>query len=333
MDVRVFCIEWGQSLIQKLLKDVHQTMWRCIGMRESTKILMKKHGWRIDRALHNYIYFRWYYPYVKAVSLLLRPLKYLTWFKPLKYMGIMAFNRYHAKLISSGDAKKIFTLKEDVRLISDGNRRIVPYKYAHKIIFQDPEYVAVMDCPCKKSLGAPADTINSCIVVGSGTGKFWMDACKKYNPGKISQEEALSIVKHFRSKGFITQAFFKVATGGSTGVICNCHPDTCVSLKASSITRKIDKNVTMNAKSGYSVSRDLSKCKKCGLCAAACHFGSMTMGPDGPAYDRAECMGCELCVEVCPNGALSLYVDPSKPLPLDMDFVKEEIKKNSGEIK
>ena len=35
-------------------------------MRESTKVLMKKHGWRFDRAIHNYLYFAWYYPYVKV---------------------------------------------------------------------------------------------------------------------------------------------------------------------------------------------------------------------------------------------------------------------------
>ncbi len=296
-------------------------------MRESTKVLMKKHGWRIDRAIHNYIYFKWYYPYVKMVSLFLKPLEYLTWFKPLKYVGNMAFSRYHAKFLSFGDVKKILTLKEDVRLISDENKRIVPYKYAYKIIFQDPEYLVVMDCPCKKSLGAPADTINSCIVVGSGTGKFWMDSCKKYNPRKINQSEALEIVKRFRSMGYITQAFFKVATGGSTGVICNCHPDTCVSLKASNITRKIDKNTTMNAKSGYSVKHDSNKCTSCGNCVSVCHFNAIEIKPDGRIYHKDECMGCELCVEACPNGALSLYVDPSKPHPLDMDFVKAEMKR------
>ncbi len=297
-------------------------------MRESTKVLIKKHGWRVDRAIHNYIYFRWYYPYVKAVSVFLGPLRYLTWIKPLKYVGHMAFNRYHSKVISAGDARKIFTLNEDVRLVSDANKRIVPYKYAHKIIFQDPEYIAVMDCPCKKSFKAPADTINSCIVVGSGSGKFWVDTCQKYNARRISQAEAMEMVKHYRAKGYVTQAFFKVATGGSTGVICNCHPDTCVSLKATSITKEISRDVFMNAQSGYSVKRDAKKCRKCGACVSSCHFSAMEMSPEGMVYHRSECMGCGLCVEACPNGAISLYVDADKPLPLDMDFVKAEMKKS-----
>jgi ferredoxin len=294
-------------------------------VKESTKILMKKHGWRVDRAIHNYVYFRWYYPYVKLVSLLLVPLRSLTWLKPLKFAGDMAFNRYHAKLISGGDAKKIFTLNEDVSLVSDRTRRIIPFKYAHKIIFKDPEYVAVMDCPCKKSFKAPAETINSCLVVGSGTGRFWVENLKKYNSRKITQQEALDLIRHYRGKGYVTQAFFKVATGGSTGVICNCHPDSCVSLNASSITRKIHKDLTMNAKSGYSVRHDHAKCALCGACVTACHFNAIRIDAKGRIYERGECMGCDLCVERCPNGALSLYIDPEKPLPLDMDLVRGEI--------
>ncbi len=33
-------------------------------------------------------------------------------------------------------------------------------------------------------------------------------------------------------------------------------------------------------------------------------------------------MGCELCVENCPEKALTLYIDPDKPLPLDLDQIK-----------
>jgi ferredoxin len=35
-------------------------------------------------------------------------------------------------------------------------------------------------------------------------------------------------------------------------------------------------------------------------------------------------MGCGLCTEHCPTGALKLYVDSDKPVPLDIDLVKEQ---------
>jgi Fe-S-cluster-containing hydrogenase component 2 len=290
---------------------------------------MKKHGWRLERAIHNYIYFAWYYPYVKAVSILLSLAGYLTWFKPLKYAGRMAFNRYHSKVLTDGDTVKILNLNEDLRLETGAGKRVVPFKYAHKILFQDPGYIAVMDCPCKKSCHAAEDTINSCIVVGSGTGAFWVDRCgKKYHARRISQTEAIDMVKRFRKMGYITQAFFKVATGGSTGVICNCHPDTCVSLQASRLAREIDSSLTMSAKSGYSVRHDPSMCEYCGVCASVCHFGAISLDGSGRHYLRNGCSGCGLCVEHCPGGSLELYIDHEKPDPLDIELIKIKI---SGE--
>lgn len=303
-------------------------------MRESTKVLMKKHGKRWDRAIHNYLYFAWYYPYVKVVSLALTPLKYLTWIKPLKYAGSFVFNRYHCKVISAEDTRKIFDLHENVSLISDENKKIVPFKYAYKILFSDPEFIVVMDCPCKKSLGDKPENINSCIFVGSGTGKFWLDRCKKYHPRRITQQEAIDLIKSFRKKGYINQAFFKVATGGSTGVICNCHPDTCVALRASALTTKIDKNLYMAEKSGYTLVRDEKKCKQCGTCVTTCHFGANTMSNNILRYNADLCKGCELCVENCPNGAITLHLDKNAEiLPLDMDYVKKEIKKTNANLK
>ena len=293
-------------------------------MKKSTKEIFKKHGWRIDRAIHNYIYFVFYYPYVKIILLSMKyGIRHLTWFKPLKYVGHFIFDRYHGKFLSYGDTRKILTLNEDIRAISDRNKKIIPYKYAYRIIIQNPKDIAVMDCPCKKSTNAPDWSINSCLYVGKGH-EFWLEHCKKYNSRKISQKEALDIIKAFRNKGYITQAFFKVSTGGSTaGVVCNCHPDSCVSLIATRVTRKLDKGLSHNAASGYSVAHNKGKCKKCLACLHSCHFGAIDFKGDVRTYDKDACLGCELCVEHCPHGALSLHRDPQKILPLDIDIVKE----------
>ncbi len=302
-------------------------------MRESTKVLMKKHGWRFDRAIHNYIYFAWYYPYVKFVSILLKPIKYLTWFKPLKYVGNFVFNRYHCKVLSADDTRKIFELNENVAIDGEDNKKIIPFKYAQKILFTDPEFIVVMDCPCKKSMNDKEENINSCLVVGSGTGKFWLDRCKKYNARVLTQNEALDLIRSFRKKGHVTQAFYKVATGGSTGVICNCHPDTCVALRASALTKKIDPHTYMSEKSGYSIKHDSTKCTLCGTCESTCHFGAIRVDGKSWTYDRDACQGCELCVESCPNGALELYSDPEKSLPLDLDLLRERARKSAGALR
>lgn len=296
-------------------------------MKASTKIMMKKHGWRYDRFIHNYIYFKFYHPYVKFVYYLFKFLAgYLFWFKPINGILSMALSRYHSKVLSFSDTKKIFTLDENLSAMSAENKKIVPFKYAYKIIFQEPEYIAVMDCPCKVALGDKDEHILSCLAVGKGLSSFWLEHGKKYHARKISQQDALALIEKFRSMGYLTQAFFKVATGGSTGVICNCHPDTCVSLQATRFAQKFDRRFTMNAGSGYSVGFTEKKCAWHGNCEHVCPVGAIKVDAAGRTwtYDKEACIGCGLCVEQCPEKALSLYRDQGKPVPLDVDIVKKE---------
>ncbi|MBF0117354.1 MAG: 4Fe-4S binding protein [Desulfobacterales bacterium] len=290
-------------------------------MKNSTKAMFKKHGWRVDKFIHNYLYFLFYYQYIRIINLFLPLLKHLKNFKPIVFIGKMIFNRYHAKVLSFGDTKKVFSLNKDIRVISEKNKQIIPFKYATKIIFQEPTHIAVMDCPCKKSTHAPSEDINSCIAVGKDLSNFWIDHCQKYNARKITQIEALDIITQFRKKGHITQAFFKVATGGSTGVICNCHPKTCVSLRATITAKEIDKSLSQSAPSGYSIIFDASKCISCESCSKVCIFGAVKFKDGIRLYDKNECMGCELCIENCHKKAIELYIDKDKPLPLDLDKV------------
>ena len=295
-------------------------------MRESTKALMRKHGWRIDRAVHNYLYFAFYYPYVKFVYYLFRFLAtYFSWVKPFRHVLDSAFGRYHAKIISFGDARKVFEVNEDLAAVSGKNRDIIPFRHAYKILLEEPDFIAVMDCPCKKTLNAPAWSINSCISVGRKTSQFWLDRCgEKYHARKITQQEALDLIKKFRKKGYLTQAFFKVATGGNMGIICNCHIDSCVSLQATQFAKRFDRRLSMAADSGYSVCHDEDTCKKCGACAEICQFGAIQVTDGTWSYRKDLCMGCELCVEHCPEQSLRLFQDSEKTVPLDLDIVRKE---------
>ena len=298
-------------------------------MRQSTKTLMAKHGRRMDRAIHNYIYFSFYAPYVRVLTFGVdRVAPLIVKIKPLRPFYHMAVNRYHAKMLSASDVTKVLELKEDVSAFGEKNRGIVPFEYAYKIIFQEPEFIAVMDCPCKRAVGVTdPDILNSCIFVGRKTAQFWLDRCgDKYHARKLSQQEALEMVKRFRERGYITQAFFKVATGGSTGVICNCHVDNCSALRAHLVFRQAgDPLMRIVAESGYSVSHDMEKCTDCGTCVTICKLGGVdSAGGRRTGYNTRDCLGCGLCVEHCPSGALELYRDPEKLVPLDLDIVCEE---------
>ena len=171
-------------------------------MKESTKRIFKLHGWRADRAIHNYLYFIFYALYVKLALYLTKVIVALfSWLEVTKYIPKFIFERYHAKVLSRGDVSKIINLNEPVILGPDTS--IVPYKYANKIVLREPGQLAVMDCPCKLELKDPCQPVASCIAVGRPIVDFWMEHCEKYNVHRITPEEAMEIIDMHRSTGHI----------------------------------------------------------------------------------------------------------------------------------
>jgi NAD-dependent dihydropyrimidine dehydrogenase PreA subunit len=297
-------------------------------LKQSIKDIFKRHGWRLDRALHNFVYFYFYKTYVKSATILTRATVALFgWLKPLKIIPNFVFNRYHSKIISTEDVTKILSLEEDIDLGRDRNRRVIPFKYANRILFKNPKYIAVMDCPCVLNQKEPrCEPLNKCISIGRDFAPLWIENCeKKYNARQITQQEALDIIEKSRETGHVTNAFFKVATGGITGVICSCCPKCCVEFKATLLSQKFDKNIKQYSESGYSVNYDSSKCTLCGKCAEICPFKAVSIKNGAYLYDIKACMGCGLCVEHCPESALDLYRDPDKLLPLDIELLKNEM--------
>lgn len=130
----------------------------------------------MDRAVHNYLYFTFYYPYAKIALEAGRIIaRYLWWVRPLARVWRAVFERHHGKVLSLEDTRKILTLDEEIVATSEANRAIIPFQYAYKIILNDPDHIVVMNRPCKKATGAPADTINSCIAIGTDIGGFWLE--------------------------------------------------------------------------------------------------------------------------------------------------------------
>jgi Pyruvate/2-oxoacid:ferredoxin oxidoreductase delta subunit len=299
-------------------------------MKESTRNIIKMHGRRYDRAAHNFIYFVYYGLYIKYFLVAGRlTIKYLSRVPLIAPIFGFVYARYHAKVITQDDARKILSLKEDIILGPDKTERIIPFKYANNIVFKEPEYIAVMDCPCRASRENPCQPINVCIAVGRTTAQFWLEHGKKYNVRKITQAEALDIMEKAHEQGCITTSFFKVATGGRTGVICQCCTCCCGAMEANRLVKKTvgGEKYRIITPSGYLVEVDEDKCKACGTCVKACSVFYALSQTDGekPACKVELCHGCGVCVEKCPNGARVLVRDKSATglVPLDLDLAKE----------
>lgn len=298
-------------------------------MKESTRNIFKMHGWRVDRAIHNYIYFAFYDVYVVIFLLLGRLLqRFFSSLRLATKMFGMVFNRYHAKVITMEHAEKILTLNEDVILGPDKTERIIPFQYANKIILKEPQYIAVMDCPCRKSRGdAGCRPLDVCMAVGKTTAQFWLEHGARFNARKITQEEALQRLREARERGNITTSFFKVATGGRTGVICSCCTCCCGALEGQRIGKALKggHKIDMIVPSSYVARVDADKCDACGKCASSCFFEAISIEDGAVVQSETACMGCGICVEKCPNSARSLHHDPAKGDPLDLDIAREKL--------
>jgi ferredoxin len=304
-------------------------------VKESTKNIAKMHGWRVDRTAHNWIYFTFYKPYVwimvHAADIVE---KLLGRFGISSTVFGMATARYHSKVVTLDDISKILTLDEDVIIGPDKTERIIPFQYANKIILKEPEFIAVMDCPCRLRRPDGCQPADVCMAVGRTTAQFWLEHGQKYHAKKITQAEALQRMKEAHERGNIITSWFKVATGGRTGVICSCCTCCCGALHTTRLMRRLKGgeryvNAARNemfAASGYVVKVDRERCTGCGTCVTACVFEVSRLDDETRAtVEEYDCMGCGLCVEKCPSGARELELNPEKGLPLDIDWIKQEL--------
>ncbi len=299
-------------------------------LKDSTKGIIKMHGLRIDRAFHNYLYFVFYDIYVRFFLWLGNTLQILLGkTKIAKYIFRAVINRYHAKVITMKEAGKILSLQEDVVLGPDSSSMIIPFPYARSIILKEPGFIAVMDCPCRLARPDPCLPVNVCIAVGRTTAQFWLEHGQKYHARRVSQEEAIRILSEGRKRGNVLTAWFKVATGGRTGVICSCCSCCCGGIEGMRIISKLKgtEGISNIAASGYSVKIHEEKCLSCGKCVEICAFDASGLSPDGqPTIDGLRCLGCGVCVDLCPASAREIFLDPKKGYPLDIDLARRIIK-------
>ncbi|MBL3581334.1 4Fe-4S binding protein [Oleidesulfovibrio alaskensis] len=280
-------------------------------------------GQSVAEFLHGYIYMRWPYFYIamgkgthplakKMGEPLARIANMLGLWRPdSPAQGSGGFaDTYHGKTIPPAAARKLITVRREITV--PDLEKVIPYSMARAIILQHPDHIALLDCPCRLSEPDHCTPVDVCLIVGEPFAGFILE----HHPEKsrrITQQEALDVVRRENRRGHVSHAFFKEALLGRYYAICNCCSCCCGAMKAHFA------GLPMLASSGYLAQVDAGACTGCGACEAKCQFSAIRVLETTARVDTAECMGCGICELLCPSRAVSLRRAPEKGLPLEPD--------------
>jgi ferredoxin len=216
---------------------------------------------------------------------------------------------YHGKVVPLDAAAQLVTVDEEITLTD--LEQVLPYPVARDIVFQHPDHIVVLECPCRAIRDNPCEPLDVCLVIGEPFASFVAD----HHPRRsrwITPQEAVDILRAEDERGHAHHAFFKDAMLGRFYAICNCCSCCCGAMNA-------HRNGTpMLASSGYVGQVDVDLCAGCGICAGFCQFGAISVDNGYADIDAVSCMGCGVCVSKCTQDALTLARDVSRGEPLEI---------------
>lgn len=272
--------------------------------------------------VHGYVYARWPNFYIGVgtgqhpLARVIGPIagRILSWFSAPSTAGSgnegAGFaDAYHGKVVPLEQATQLVTVDKEIRLTD--LEQVIPYTQARDIVLNNPDHIAVLDCPCRAVRRDPCEPLDVCLIVGEPFASFIVE----HHPERsrwISPEEAVGILHAEDERGHVHHAFFKDAMLGRFYAICNCCACCCGAMEAHRT------GVPMLAPSGYSARVQGDLCVGCGACVDTCQFGALSVRDGRVSVEYASCMGCGVCVSTCGEGALSLRRDATRGEPLDI---------------
>jgi NAD-dependent dihydropyrimidine dehydrogenase PreA subunit len=311
-------------------------------IKKSTINFWKMQGenaWGIQRVLNminGYIFYTLYEHCLVSALALLRFINKLpeTFFKILviDFLG----NRYHSKVVTYENARKLIALEENIVLPTEECKKIIPWDIANKIILKHKNHLAIIDCPCrleKKTAGKKyCEPLHTCIFFGKTGVDFVTTHMPRMHGHRATKEEVLSLLDLQYKNNNIFTVWFKDGTGYRAGVMCCCCSCCCGGMEVEAMRRKKGfKELLMMAPSGYSVKVDKESCNACGKCVKICQCSAMSIdksdGKGELTYSKELCLGCGNCIDKCPQESLSLVVDPDRGAIFDVDAMLKLSKK------
>lgn len=228
---------------------------------------------------------------------------------PSSAQTITFADTYHGKVVPLKAATELVLINQDIRITN--LEKIIPYARARDIILQNPDHIAVLDCPCRSARQHPCLPLDVCLIIGEPFASFMIEHHPDHSRW-ITPQEAVEIIKAEDARGHVHHAFFKDAMLNRFYAICNCCSCCCGAMQA-------QRNGTpMLASSGYVCEVDDDLCIACGNCDEICPFGALSLAEYSATVNAEKCMGCGICVSHCGQGALSLRREAKKGEPLEI---------------
>lgn len=279
--------------------------------------------------IHGYVYGRFTYTYI-SVAKGKHPLTKLL--GPLFSFAAHLFPRleatsedsagkitfadsYHGKVMPLAKATKLITVNKPLNM--PDLEQVIPYKRAKDIILENPDHIALLQCPCRAAQEKPCHPEDVCLVIGEPFASFMVE----HHPGKarrITQGQAVDIMKAEAGRGHVQHAFFKDAMLNRFYAICSCCSCCCGAINAHR------NGVPMLASSGYVAEVDHNLCIACGTCITFCQFDAIKMVAGKACVDFEKCMGCGVCVSNCQQEAIGFRLEPAKGTPLDICALQDQ---------
>ncbi len=252
-------------------------------------------------ALHGWIYARFTQPYI---NFLLKPRRGGSG-KASRWLA----DHYHGKVLTHEQARAIVV---NERVIRRDLEQVVPYPTAREIVLNGPPEIAAYECVCRHARPSPCQPTMVCMVVGQPM----VDLILEHHPDqsrRLSQQEALELLRSEHERGHVHAAWFKDAVLGRFYAICNCCKCCCGGIRCMR-----NRGVPFLAASGYAAEIDRENCSLCGACIDICPFDALALKEDSVELAWEKCLGCGACEAMCPSGAARLVRDERKGIPLDV---------------
>lgn len=254
------------------------------------------------RPVLSYFYARWPVPFLRVGFNVVMP-RLNEWGK--KWVR----DHYHGKVLPHELAKAIITLDHNIPL--QDLDQIVPYSMARELVLSIPLDVVAYECSCRLSRPSHCEPTRVCMIIGQPFAQYTLEK-KPERARKLTQVEALELLKEEHERGHVHTAFFKEDCLNRFYVICNCCKCCCGGIES-----MVKYGNPIIASSGYVAKVDEAMCSGCGICVETCPFNALALEAV-VQVDWHKCMGCGACEGRCPQGAINLARDERKGIPLDV---------------